>query len=140
MVGLNITAGVLSWFQVTATEITAQHHVIATGETQRGNQYPLPHANFRIGDIVQAGADAVIYSDKQGQVVRLERTGQTALLFATHDATPDGQPRIVPWELGIDQRRSSRVLKRIGFALSVCAAVLYLKGLPFGAFHSPLAN
>jgi predicted MFS family arabinose efflux permease len=102
VVGLNITAGVLSWFQVTATEITAQHHVIATGETQRGNQYPLPQANFRIGDIVQAGADAVIYSDKQGQVVRLERTGQTALLFATHDATPDGQPRIVPWELGID--------------------------------------
>ncbi|WP_172452577.1 hypothetical protein [Chromatium okenii] len=40
----------------------------------------------------------------------------------------------------LGQRRSSRVLKRIGFALSVCAAVLYLKGLPFGAFHSPLAT
>ncbi|MBK1693780.1 hypothetical protein CKO09_03365 [Chromatium weissei] len=105
LLGLNITAGVLSWFQITATGITAQHHVIATGETQLGQHYSLSNANFRIGDVVQADENAIIYSDKQGQVVRLNRNGQATLEFATHDATADGQPRIVPWELGIDAQK-----------------------------------
>lgn len=103
IMALKVKAGVLSWFQVTATGILTYEHRINTGLTQQSHYYPFPNANLWIGDITQSEANTITYSDKRGQVQRLDVTGQTTVLFATHDKT-DQQPRIVPWELDIDQQ------------------------------------
>ncbi len=103
IMALKIKAGILSWFQVTATGILTHQHQIDTGATQQSHYYPLPNANLLLGDITQSEANAIIYSDKHGQVQRLDVTGQTTLLFATHEQTAQ-QPRIVPWELDVDNQ------------------------------------